>query len=157
MSERRPTRVHGIDVGRVEEAVGAAERRTSGEIRVAIARFYFWGDVRAAAERAFARLRMTHTRGRSGVLIFVAPWRRRFAVLGDTGIHEKVAPTFWQEVADAMAGEFRRGDLTAGIVRAVATVGEKLAAAFPYDPAHDRNELPDAVALDAPGSRDRRS
>ena len=146
-----PTTVHGIDVHRVEEAVRAAERRTSGEVRVAVARFYFWGDVRGAAERAFARLHMERTRERNGVLIFIAPWRRRFAVLGDDGIHQKVPPTFWQEIADAMAADLRRGDLTTGIVRGVTAVGEKLATAFPYDPARDRNELPDSVALPGRG------
>jgi uncharacterized membrane protein len=139
-------RVHGVDVARVEEAVRAAERRTSGEIRVAIARFYFWGDVRAAAERAFARLRMDRTRDRNGVLVFLAPWRRRFAVLGDAGIHQKVGSAFWQQVAAVMTAELRRGDSTTALVRAVETIGEKLAAAFPYDPKSDVNELPDTVA-----------
>ena len=139
--------VHGIDVDRVEEAVRAAERLTSGEIRVAVARFYFWGDVRGAAERAFARLHMERTRHRNGVLIFVAPWRRGFAVLGDVGIHQKVAPTFWGEVAARMADEIRRGDLTAGLVHGIRAAGAGLAAAFPPDPAGDANELPNAVAL----------
>jgi uncharacterized membrane protein len=152
MAAATSSTVHGIDVGRVEDAVRAAERRTSGEIRVAVARFYFWGDVRAAAERAFARLHMERTRERNGVLIFVAPWRRRFSVLGDDGIHQKVPPTFWQEVADAMAADLRRGDMTAGIVRGVTAVGERLATAFPSDPARDReNQLPDSVALPGRG------
>jgi uncharacterized membrane protein len=126
--------------------VREAERQTSGEIRVAVARFYFWGDVRHAAERAFGHLGMSRTRARNGVLIFVAPWRRRFAVLGDTGIHEKVPPVFWRQVVDAIAADFRRGDLTAGLVAGIATVGAALAAVFPFQPGRDVNELPDTVA-----------
>ena len=42
-----------------------------------MARSWFWGDARASAERAFRRLGMTATRARNGVLIFVAPRRRR--------------------------------------------------------------------------------
>jgi uncharacterized membrane protein len=148
-----PRLVHGIDVARVEEAVRAAERRTSGEIRVAVARFYFWGDVEVAATHAFERLRVAHTRRRNGVLIFVAPRRRRFAVRGDVGIHAKVAPDFWRRVADALAAEIQRGDLTAGLVRGVGVVADELAAHFPPDPGAGINELPDAVAVPGRESR----
>jgi uncharacterized membrane protein len=141
-------RVHGIDVGRVEAAVRAGERRTSGEIRVAVARFYFWGDIRRAAAGAFERLRMAHTRRRNGVLIFVAPLRRRFAVVGDVGIDQKVAPAFWGQVTDAVSAEIRRGgDLTSGIVHGVTAVADELARHFPPDPGGGLNELPDTVAL----------
>jgi uncharacterized membrane protein len=139
--------VHGIDVARVEQAVRAAELRTSGEIRVAVARFYFWGDVERAARHAFARLRVSRTRRRNGVLIFVAPRRRRFAVIGDVGIHEKVPATFWPAVADAIAGHFKAGDLTAGLVHGVITVADELAGLFPPDATGGVNELPDAVAV----------
>lgn len=137
-------RVHGVDVARVEEAVRSAERRTSGEIRVALARFYFWGDIRRAAEHAFARLGMGRTRERNGVLIFVAPLRRRFAVLGDVAIHQKVSPSFWREVADKMVSELRLHDLTAGLIAGVNAVADALAAAFPSRPG-DVDELPDSV------------
>ena len=34
---------------------------------------------------------MTATRDRNGVLIFVAPRAQKFAVIGDSGIHEHAA------------------------------------------------------------------
>jgi uncharacterized membrane protein len=149
------TTFHGIDLPAVAEAVRAAERRTSGEIRVALARFYFWGDVRRAAERAFARLGMDRTRERNGVLIFVAPWRRRFSVLGDVGIHQRVEASFWDDVAGVLSSSFRAGDLTGGLVRAIATIGDRLMVQFPLDPTKaDPNQLPDTVALD--GDRPKR-
>ena len=155
---------HGIDLGAVEEAVRLAERRTSGEIRVALARFYFWGDVRRAAERAFGRLGMDRTRERNGVLIFVAPWRRRFALLGDQGIHQRLEPTFWDDLARPLSAALRAGDLTGGLTRAIATIGDRLATHFPLPAAEagagagsGANELPDRVALpQETGSRSRR-
>jgi uncharacterized membrane protein len=162
--------VHGIDFGRIEEAVRAAERRTRGEIRVALSRFYFWGDVTRAAERAFAHLRMDRTRERNGVLIFVAPWRRRFAIIGDSGIHARVTPGFWDQLVGPLAEAFRAGDPNGGLVRAIDAVAEQLAACFPPEPAdassddsrgdasndggglHRVNQLPDSVAFD-PGRR----
>ena len=146
--------VHGIDTAAVEAAVRAAELHTTGEIRVALARFYFWGDVRRAAERAFVRLGIDRTRAHNGVLIFVAPWRRRFAILGDAGLHQRVGAAFWEQLAPPLAAAFRAGDLTGGLLRTIAAIGQRLAVEFPVETARGDNQLPDSVAL--PGSRDRR-
>lgn len=145
--ETQPRVVHGIDLDRVEAAIRSAERRTSGQIRVAVARFYFWGDVRRAADAAFARLRMNQTRQRNAVLLFVAPRLHRFAVIGDAGIHARVSDEFWSQISDALRTDFRGGDLTAGLLRAIGTVGERLAEHFPPDPLGD-NELPDRVEIE---------
>jgi uncharacterized membrane protein len=139
--------VHGIDLGRVEEAIRAAERRTSSEIRVAIARTYFWGDITRAAKRVFSRLRMDRTAARNGVLLFVAPRRHRFVLWGDAAVDHKVTQKVWDEIAAVIGADFRRGQLTDGIVRGVQALGERLASLFPFDPQVDRNELPDQVVL----------
>lgn len=133
-----------IDVDRVKAAIAEAERETSGEIRVSVARF-FWGGVRAAAERAFARLGMTRTKDRNGVLFFIVPSRKKFVVLGDAGIHAKAGQEFWDGVAGLMSGSFRKGEFTEGLVAAIREAGRALAAAFPYDAAVDVNELADDV------------
>jgi uncharacterized membrane protein len=138
--------VHGIDVARVEAAIKAAELGTSGELRVAISRFYFWGDVRRAAEATFARLHMDRTRHRNGVLVFVAPRLRRFAIVGDAGIHRHVTATFWNDLADDLARDFHDGELTGGLERAIARIGERLAQHFPPDPTAG-NELPNQVVV----------
>ena len=138
--------VHGIDVRAVEAAVRAAEQRTTGEIRVGLARFYFWGDVRRAAERAFATLKMDRTQHRNGVLLYVAPRRKEFAVVGDRGIHKRVEQIFWTELAGRLSAAFKAGDLTGGLERAIAEIGERLASYFPAPPGPNVNELPDEVA-----------
>lgn len=143
-SRRRLLRL--IDAERVRAAIEAAERRTSGEIRVSVSR-YFWGDVRAAATLAFERLKMHETAERNGVLIFVVPSRRRFVVLGDEGIHARVEADFWEKIAAAMSGRFKDGDFTGGLELGIARVGEELARAFPFDSATDRNELADQIDL----------
>ena len=138
---------HGIDVGAVERAIDAAERRTSAEIRVVLARSWFWGDARAAAERTFRRLQMSRTRARNGVLIFIAPSRRKLAVLGDVGVQAKVAPDLWDRVVERMSADFRRGDRTAGLVAAVELLADALSPAFPVG-SRDVNELANSVSLD---------
>ena len=46
-----------IDRDKIKDAIQRAEHRTSGEIRVSVAPF-FWGNVRKAAEKVFERLGM---------------------------------------------------------------------------------------------------
>lgn len=138
--------LRNIDLPRVEEALRAAERRTSGEIRVSLAPL-FWGNVQRAAENAFERLGMTATRERNGVLLFVVPSRRRFAVLGDAGIHAKVGQDFWERVARVLGEHFRTGDFTGGLVAGIHEIGEQLATHFPYQGELDVNELPDEIDL----------
>jgi uncharacterized membrane protein len=133
-----------VDAQKVRAAIEAAERETSGEIRVSVAPF-FWGSVRKAAERAFVRLGMTATRDRNGVLFFVVPARRKFVVLGDEGIHAKLGSEFWESVAAAVSERFRKADFTGGLVHGIETVGRELATHFPFQGERDVNELPDDV------------
>lgn len=133
-----------IDQEKIKTAIEAAERRTSGEICVSVAP-YFWGNIEKAADRAFSRLGMTQTKERNGVLFFVVPARRKFVVLGDRGIHERVGQEFWHRVASAVSEKFREGDFTGGLTQGIESVGEQLATHFPYDSAVDKNELSDDV------------
>ena len=133
-----------IDAEAVKSAIQAAERETSGEIRVSVSTF-FWGSVHRAAVRAFDRLGMRATKDRNGILFFVVPSRRRFAVLGDEGIHARVGQAFWDGVASAMSGSFHEGDFTGGLVKGIEEAGRRLAEHFPYQGERDVNELPDDV------------
>jgi uncharacterized membrane protein len=132
-----------VDHARVTAAIAAAELRTAGEIRVLLSRSKV-ADPVAAAQRHFERLGMMRTAARNGVLIFLAPRSRNFAVIGDTGIHEKCGDPFWSELAAAMTGHFKTGDFTAGLVHGIERAGTLLAEHFPRT-AGDRNELPDEI------------
>lgn len=134
-----------IDIPAVEAAVARAESRTSGEIRVTMAP-YFWGNVLRAAERTFQRLGMTATRERNAVLIFVVPARRSHAVVGDVGIHTRVGAEFRDRLSERMSAAFRAGRYTEGLVAAVEAVGERLARDFPIA-ASDRDELPNKLVV----------
>lgn len=132
-----------IDHARIVAAIGEAEGRTSGEIRVVVSRRPA-ADAVAAAKIQFERLGMTRTAARNGVLIFLAPRSRTFAVIGDTGVHEKCGDAFWTELAAAMTEHFKRGDFTAGLVLGIERAGALLAENFPRQ-TDDRNELPNSV------------
>ncbi|MBK7827145.1 TPM domain-containing protein [Nannocystis sp.] len=135
-----------VDAPAVEAAIARAESRTSAEIRVALAPF-FWGSIRDTAERAFVRLGIGSTRAHNGVLIFLVPSRRGLAVIGDAAIHAVVGAAFWTEVCGRLETSFRAGRYTEGLVAAIELLGIRLGPSFPVDPAGDRNELPNAVVV----------
>ena len=136
-----------LDDERIVAAIQAAETRSRGEIRVHVTEQPVT-DAQASAAHTFETIGMAGTTERNGVMIYVAPVSRRFAVIGDAGIHGLVPPTWWTELAEAMAAEFREGRYTEGIVRVVEQVGGELARHFPRTAAADLNELPDAVSRD---------
>ncbi len=137
-----------VDEARVKAAILAAERASSGEIRVSIASF-FWGDVEKVARKAFVRLGMDRTAQRNGVLIFLVPSRKRFVVLGDDGIHAKVGQDFWDDLVGSLSEHFKRAEFTEGLVAGITRVGERLAEHFPWAGDRDRNELSDDVDFSA--------
>lgn len=130
----------------IVEAIRAAERMTSGEIRVYISRKKI-KDALAAAQRRFGKLEMHKTRDRNAVLIYFAPRSRVFAVVGDAGIHEKCGDAFWQEVTAELSSNLRTKKPTEALVNAIGKIGSLLAARFPRRP-DDRDELSNVVERD---------
>jgi uncharacterized membrane protein len=137
------------DQARVVQAIQAAERTTSGEIKVHIEARCSESDALARAQALFVELGLTRTRERNAVLLYVAARDRRFALLGDQGIHEEVGSQFWSEAAEKMTRAFRDGRLGDGLVEAISAIGERLARRFPPRP-DDQNELSDDISTSEP-------
>ena len=135
--------LNNVQHDRIVQAIGQAESRTSGEIRVFVSRKPA-GDPVAEATKQFARLGMEKTRGRNGVLIFVAPASRSFAVIGDTAVHNKCGQEFWTRLTADMTGLFKAGDFTGGLIKGIEAAGVLLASHFPRQ-ADDIDELPNDV------------
>jgi uncharacterized membrane protein len=112
------------------DAIRQAEEKTTGEIRVIVSHKHVETPV-SEAQKEFIRLGMDRSQGRNGVLIFVAPRSHTFAVIGDKAVHEKCGDEFWQKLAEAMTGYFRKSEFTEGIVHGVKKAGELLAEHFP--------------------------
>ena len=130
----------------IVKAIGQAEGKTSGEIRVFVSHKQPVDAVKAA-EEAFAHLRMQQTKERNGVLIFVAPRVRKFAIFGDTNVHARCGDDFWQQVAGEMSGHFRAGKFTDGLLHGIARAGKLLAEHFPRH-GDDTNQLPNEIVED---------
>lgn len=125
-------------------AIRQAERLTSGEIRVHLERTCT-GDALNRAQELFFHLNMDHTKEHNGVLIYIAVDTRKFAVIGDSGIHKMVGDSFWQGIRDAMVSRFRESDYTTGIIDAIQLIGTQLSTHYPWNE-DDVNELPDQIS-----------
>lgn len=150
MADRKPTTPRDLltaeELQRVGQAVAAAELGTSGEIRVRLEKSCK-GDPLERARELLIKLDMNRTRGRTGVLIYVAVADRRFAIYGDEAIHNVIGDAGWSAICDALGRRFAAGAYADGLCEAVASVGRALAAHFPHA-TDDVNELPDAPSIE---------
>jgi uncharacterized membrane protein len=135
-----------LDHEAIAKAIGEAEKRTSGEIRVFVTEHEV-KDAVAAAQEQFLRLGMAKTELRNGVLLYFAPRSRAFAVIGDKAIHERCGQSLWEEVTVKMTPLLKADEFTKAIIAGVERLGMVLAKEFPWK-AGDRNELPNTVVRD---------
>ena len=135
-----------LDEAQVVAEIAKAEAATSGEIRVFVSSRNVEDPVQHA-KRRFEKLGMTNTSLRNGVLLYFAPVSRKFAIVGDSGIHEKCGPNFWNELIGDIRPLLQAGQFTEAVTRAVRRAGEQLACHFPAQH-DDRNELTNEIAGD---------
>ncbi len=129
--------------GRIKQAVHDAEMLTSGEVRVFI-EDKCKTDVLDRAAFVFAEMMMHKTSERNGVLIYLALEDKKFAIIGDTGIHAKVGDDFWNKIKENMAAHFKHSRFTDGLIQGITEAGQALQQYFPRTDA-DRNELSDDI------------
>jgi uncharacterized membrane protein len=135
--------VSGATLDAIARAVEEAESKTSGEIVVHIVRNLLPLETpRRRACRAFRALGIDRTRGRNGVLLFLVMRKKRFEIVADDRIDEKVGTTAWQEIATRITEAIERQGFEAGVCRGVALLGEALARHYPREKG-DVDELPD--------------
>lgn len=109
----------------IARAIATAEDGTSGRIAVRVIPDESV-DAFARAKREFERVGLHRRPVANAALILVAPKARRFAVIGDRALHERVGDAFWQTVVKESEAYFARGEFAAGVVHAVQRVGEAL-------------------------------
>lgn len=128
----------------VVDAITAAEKRTSGEIRIHVEN-RCKGDVVERAKRVFADLNMYKTKDRNAVLIYIALLDHKLVVWGDEGIHSKVGQQFWDEEVRTVIQAFKEKKFAQGLVNLIQAIGEKLATLFPFEK-NDVDELDNSIS-----------
>jgi len=129
---------------RIVAAINAAEKDTSGEIRLHIQN-RVKGDILEVAKKRFEKMGMTATELRNGVLFFMAMKDHTFSVLGDKGIDNLVPDDFWEETVAVMRERFGEDDLLGGLEAGIRKAGQALKEFFPYQ-SDDVNELSDEIS-----------
>jgi uncharacterized membrane protein len=135
------------DLDRIADAIGDAERETSGELRVhIIPRLLPFENARKRAIREFFRLGVDKTKDGSGVLLFLAVRSGRFEIVADRAINERVGDDAWNEIAVEITSHIRENGIGDGLEHGVRRIGGFLSEHFPIQP-DDVNELPDEVTF----------
>lgn len=128
----------------LERAIEQVESLTSAEIRIHV-ESRCPAEVLDRAAECFAALNMHLTAARNGVLLYLAIRDRKFAVIGDVGIHQFVGDDFWEQVQTAAHASLASNRWTDGLLEATAAVGNALVEHFPVAD-DDENELTNAIS-----------
>lgn len=129
---------------RILACIAAAEKNTSGEIRVHVDKWCKSNPL-FKANNMFIHLGMDKTEQRNGVLIYIALKEHKFAIVGDEGIDNVVPADFWDSAKSHMKNHFASGNVIEGICQGIKEAGEQLKQYFPYQ-SNDQNELPDTIS-----------
>lgn len=95
---------------------------------------------RYAREQFFSQ-GLHRTADRTGVLIFVSVAEHHVEIIGDEGIHARLAPGVWEKAVADFVVEVKAGRVAQGFLRAIDDCGRILIAHFPHTRANV-NELP---------------
>src|SRR4051812_42463404 len=130
----------------IQRAIADAEFNTSGEIRVHVDDVCKL-DVLDQAANVFHKLEMDATVLRNGILFYLAIKDRKFAILGDQGINEKVPTDFWDNIKETILNHFKKEEFTEGLSTGIKMAGEKLKMYFPRQD-NDTNELSNDLSFE---------
>lgn len=138
------------DFLRISNKIREAEKITSGEIRVSIKEksslLERKKEIRLLAEKEFYKLNMHLTRDNTGILLYLLLAERKFYILADKGINEKVDQSIWDDVRNQIQKEFREGHFANGILLGINRVSKILSEHFPVK-TDDTNELSNKIIV----------
>lgn len=130
----------------ITSAIHEAELRTSGEIKVHVEEHCPLSDPVERAKEIFQLLSLDNTALRNGVLFYLSITDRKFAILGDSGIHAVTGPHFWQKEKELLYEKLHTGNTIDGLCEAIQMAGEALRLHFPYQ-SNDVNEISNEISF----------
>jgi uncharacterized membrane protein len=118
------------EIHRLDAKIDALRQMTSADLRVAITG-PTWLGINRKARKIFDEHALASAPERNAVLIVVDPKSREIAIYGDEGISSRTDETLWDDVRDAIVGEFRAGRMVDGLSLGIRMLGEELARLYP--------------------------
>jgi uncharacterized membrane protein len=131
---------------RIAHIIADVEQTTGAEIRVSVRDLRDAGEadlsLKELAQKEFATLHLHHHDKRLGILLLVLYHERKFYVYGDEGVHSKIHPEAWDDVAKTLGAHFAKSDYEGGLREALKKIEHHLKGklpknAAPLDHAHD--------------------
>ena len=97
------------------------------------------------ARRQFLENNLHHTKGETGVLVFLAEAEHYVEIIADRGISQQVNDREWQMIVDNLIARIRQRETMDGLLSCINSCGELLA---DYAPAtEEKNELPNHLVV----------
>lgn len=97
------------------------------------------------ARRQFLEQNLHHTRGSTGILIFVSVAERYVEILVDEGISSRLDNSVWDAIVKRFTEQVRAGQTLQGFINCIEACGELLKGPVPVTEA--RNELPNRLVV----------
>jgi uncharacterized membrane protein len=134
---------------RVAHTIADVEEMTHAEIRISIRDLREGAEVDMSLEelarKEFATLRMHETDGRVGILLLILYHEKKFYVFGDEGVHSRVNPETWTDVAEALRDHFAKADYEGGLNEALRKMEDHLRGKLPTRKEGERRLSDDVV------------
>lgn len=118
------------DLEDISKAIGTFENQTSGEIVISF-NTTSHNQPYKTARRIFEKAKLHQTKERNATLIVLFLAEKKFAVYGDSGIHDKVPEDFWETTVAEMKANFAEGRMREGLLHGISELGKNLAKYFP--------------------------
>ena len=109
--------------------------------RFALTRSEVEEEVAQRAVTEFHRHKLSLTKARTGILIFVSLLEHRVIILADEGINDKVDKGTWDTLVNEFIKDIRDNRIVEGFCKTIRRSGEILATHFPAKPGDNRDEL----------------
>lgn len=97
------------------------------------------------ARRMFLEQGLHHTKGETGILIFVSEAEHYVEILVDRGISEKIDNQVWQNIINDFTAEVKAGAVLKGFETCIASVADVVSEVAPAT--EEKNELPDRLVV----------
>ena len=97
------------------------------------------------ARSQFLQNNLHHTKGETGVLIFIAEAEHYVEIIADRGISQHISNDQWQSMVDDLTAHIKRKATLQGMLKCIADCGEKLQQHAPATEA--KNELPNYLIV----------
>jgi uncharacterized membrane protein len=99
------------------------------------------------AVKEFHKLGMQNTEDKTGVLLYILFKDRKFEVVADKGINDKISDEKWEVITNHLTNEFKSGNFKSGIIKSLDEIKEVLMKEFPRKD-DDINELSNDIVIE---------